>query len=208
MSETLTRERLLRRGYLLAVATVAWNILEGLIAVFAGARAESVALVGFGVDSFIETASGVVVGWRLRQELSGGSDEHAERVERKASRIAGALLLFLALYIVVDGGRRLAGFGAKAEESVLGMALTAVSLVLMPLLAWGKLGTAKGLSSRALRADAYETVTCAWLSLTTLAGLVLNAVLGWWWADPLAALALVPLIVREGWEGWKGKEDD
>ena len=117
--------------------------------------------------------------------------------------MAGTLLLLLAVYIVVDAGRRLLGFGAEAERSILGIALTAVSLVVMPFLGWAKLRTARRLGSGALRADAYETIACAWLSLTTLAGLVLNATLGWWWADPLAALCLVPLIVREGLEGWK-----
>ena len=208
MSAIAPREALLRRGYLLALATVAWNIFEGVVAILAGTRAQSVALVGFGVDSFIETASGLVVGWRLRQELIGGPGGDAEAVERKASRIAGGLLLLLALYIVVDAGRRLAGFGERAEGSVLGIALTAVSLALMPLLGRAKLRTAEGLKSRALRADAFETIACAWLSLTTLAGLVANAALGWWWADPLAAFALVPLIVREGWEGWKGPEEN
>jgi divalent metal cation (Fe/Co/Zn/Cd) transporter len=203
-----SRERLLRRGYILAVATVGWNVVEGVVAIAAGAAAGSVALLGFGVDSFIETASGVVVGWRLRQELRGASGERAAAVERKAARVAGALLLLLALYVLVDAGRRLLGFGGKAEESFLGIVLTAISLALMPLLGWAKLRTARGLSSRALRADAYETITCAWLSLTTLAGLVLNAALGWWWADPLAALGLVPLIVREGWEGWKAEGED
>jgi divalent metal cation (Fe/Co/Zn/Cd) transporter len=203
-----SRERLLRRGYILAVATVGWNVVEGVVAIAAGAAAGSVALLGFGVDSFIETASGVVVGWRLRQELRGASGERAAAVERKAARVAGALLLLLALYVLVDAGRRLLGFGGKAEESFLGIVLTAISLALMPLLGWTKLRTARGLSSRALRADAYETITCAWLSLTTLAGLVLNAALGWWWADPLAALGLVPLIVREGWESWKGEEEE
>jgi divalent metal cation (Fe/Co/Zn/Cd) transporter len=103
-------------------------------------------------------------------------------------------------YIVIDAGRRLLGFGAEAQESKLGIALTAVSLVVMPLLGWVKLRAAASLSSGALRADAYETITCAWLSLTTLLGLILNAAFGWWWADPLAALAIVPLALREGLE--------
>jgi divalent metal cation (Fe/Co/Zn/Cd) transporter len=190
---------------LLAGATVAWNLLEGILAVVAGVLASSVALIGFGVDSFVETASGAVVGWRIRAELAGGDDEEgAETLERRAARVAGALLLALAVYIVLDAGRRLLGYGAEPHESVIGIVLTAVSLVVMPLLGWAKLRTARALRSGALRADAYETITCAWLSLTTLLGLVLNAALGWWWADPLAALAIVPLAVREGLEGWRG----
>jgi cation diffusion facilitator family transporter len=199
------RARWLKRGLLLEILTLAWNVVEGVIAVGAGAVSGSVALIGFGIDSFVETASAAVVGWRLREELRGQQQEAAERIERTASRIAGALLLVLAAYIAIDAGRRLIGFGEEARPSLIGILLTAVSLVVMPFLGWAKLRTARALNSRALRADAYETIACAWLSLTTLAGLVLNAWLGWWWADPLAALCLVPLIVREGLEGWRGE---
>jgi cation diffusion facilitator family transporter len=205
----LVREQLLRRGVWLEVATVGWNVLEGVIAVAAGALASSVALIAFGVDSFVETTSGAVLWWRLRAELTGGDDpEHLERIEHRAARMTGAILLALAVYIVIDAGRRLLGLGEEAQESRLGIALTAVSLVVMPLLGWVKLRTAGALGSRALRADAYETIACAWLSLTTLGGLVLNAALGWWWADPVAALAVVPLVVREGLEGWRGEGDE
>ena len=195
--------RLLRTGFRLEVFTVSWNVLEGVIAAAAGVLAGSVALIGFGVDSFIETASGAVVGWRLYTELRGRSARRIERAERRASRIAGALLLFLAAYILVDAGRRLLGFGGRAEQSLIGIVLTAVSLVVMPVLGWAKLRAARSLGSSALRADAYETIACAWLSLSTLTGLTLNAILGWWWADPLAALFLIPLIVREGLEGFQ-----
>lgn len=198
----------LRRGVRLEAFTVGWNVLEGLIAVAAGAAAGSIALVGFGVDSFVETTSGVVVGLRLRDELRGRSREHAEQLERRAARVAGLLLVVLAAYVLLEAGRRLLGFGAQARESPVGIALTAVSLVVMPLLGRAKLRTAAALGSRALRADAFETVACAWLSLTTLVGLALNALLGWWWADPAAALALVPLIVREGLEGLRGEEHE
>jgi len=201
-----TRRALLKRGLWLEAATLAWNVIEGVIAVIAGLLSGSVALIGFGVDSFIETTSAAVVGWRLHVESRGSSPEATERIERVSSRIAGALLLALAAYITVDAGRRLLGWGREAETSIVGIALTAVSLVVMPFLGWAKLRTAAGLGSRALRADAYETITCAWLSLTTLAGLSLNALFGWWWADPLAALGLVPLIVREGLEGLRADD--
>ena len=108
----------------------------------------------------------------------------------------------------MDAGRRLFGFGSVAEESRLGIVLTAISMIIMPVLGWAKLRTAVALHSGALRADAYETITCSWLSLTTFLGLALNAAFGWWWADPLAALAIVPLAVREGLEGWRGEHDD
>lgn len=193
----------------LEIATVAWNVIEGIIAVAAGLLASSVALIGFGVDSFVETASGAVVGWRLCAELtSRGDEEHIELVEQRAGRIAGTLLLGLAAYIVIDAGRRLLGFGEEARESTIGIVLTAVSSVVMPGLGWIKLRTASALRSGALRADAFETIACSWLSITTLAGLILNAALGWWWADPLAALAIVPLVVREGLEGWRGECHD
>ena len=210
INSTTQTERLalLRRGQLLEAATVGWNLLEGIVAVSAGALASSVALIGFGIDSFVETVSGAIVAWRLLSELHGRADKAGVgALERRAGRIAGALLLGLASYIAIDAGRRLLGFGAEARESVLGIALTAISLVVMPLLGRAKLRTASALGSGALRADAYETITCAWLSLTTLTGLVLNAALGWWWADPVAALVIVPLVVREGIEGWRGEHD-
>jgi len=200
------RHDLLRRGLLLEIATVLWNVVEGVVAVAAGTVSGSVALIGFGIDSFVETASAVVVGWRLNAELRGRSSEAGERTEQIASRIAGVLLLLLAAYITIDAGRRLLGFGAEARESLIGILLTSVSLVVMPFLGWAKLRTAAALNSRALRADAYETIACAWLSLTTLVGLALNASFGWWWADPLAALCLVPLIVREGLEGLREED--
>jgi divalent metal cation (Fe/Co/Zn/Cd) transporter len=199
-----SREADLRRGFLLEVLTVAWNVVEGIIACVAGMLAGSVALVGFGIDSFIETTSGVVVGWRLREEQLGRSADHVERIEKRAARIAGGLLLLLAAYLLLDAASRLLGYGDRPRESFAGLILTGVSLVVMPILGRAKLKTARALGSGALRADAYETITCAWLSLTTLVGLILNATLGWWWADPLAALVLVPLLVREGLEGWRG----
>jgi cation diffusion facilitator family transporter len=205
----MDRTAILRRGVLFEAASVGWNIVEGVIAIAAGAPASSVALIGFGIDSFVETASAAVVGWRLRAELTDDpDDERVERLERGTGRIAGALLLGLAGYIVIDAGRRLLGFGTEARESVVGIVLTTVSSIVMPLLGWAKLRVARALGSGAMRADAYETMACSWLSLTTLAGLLLNAVFGWWWADPLAALAIVPLVVREGLEGWRGESAD
>ena len=191
------RHTLLRRGVLLEALTIGYNTLEGLVAIAAGVAAGSVALTGFGADSVIEVTSGVVLWWRLRAEL--GAPPLGPSVERRASRLAGALLLLLAGYLLVESGHRLLS-GARPEASVIGIVLTSVSLIVMPLLARAKLRTAAALDSRALRADAHETIVCAWLSLTTLAGLLLNAVLGWWWADPAAALSMLPLIVREGLE--------
>jgi divalent metal cation (Fe/Co/Zn/Cd) transporter len=199
------RTPLLRWALLLAIATVIWNVIEGGVAVGAGTVSNSIALLGFGIDSFVETASGAVLAWRLLAELRARSPDRAEQVERRAARLAGGLLLALAVYILIDAGRRLAGFGQEPSESIVGIVLTAISLMIMPVLGWAKLRAAQRLASRALRADAYETITCAWLSLTTLVGLVLNATLGWWWADPVAALVMVPLIVREAREAWEGE---
>jgi divalent metal cation (Fe/Co/Zn/Cd) transporter len=128
-------------------------------------------------------------------------------VEARAARGAGALLLALGAYLFIDAVRRLAT-SDRPDVSLLGIALTALSLIVMPLLARAKLRAAAALGSRALRADAHETIVCAWLSFTTLAGLALNAALGWWWADPLAALAMLPLIVREGIEALRGDADE
>lgn len=201
----LERRQSLKKGLWLESFTIVWNVLEGLIAIGAGLMANSVALVGFGVDSFVETTSAAVLLWRLRGELHSKELEHAEQVERKAGRIAGSLLLVLAAYIVVDAVRRLVGYGENAEGSGIGLVLTGISLVVMPVLAWQKLKTAKELDSKALRADAYESITCVWLSVTTFIGLGLNAWLGWSWADPVAALLVVPLVVREGLEGLRGE---
>jgi cation diffusion facilitator family transporter len=202
------RSKQVRKGFFLSLFTVVWNIIEGIVAVTSGIMAGSVALVGFGFDSFIESASGITVGWRFSYEMGGRSREKTERAELAASRITGSLLLILALYLAIDSCRRLFGFGLEPNPSRIGMALTAISLIIMPILAKAKLKLAGRLGSRALRADAYETIACAWLSLTTLAGLILNAIFGWWWADPVAALVLVPLIVREGIESLRGECDE
>lgn len=199
--------KLVRAGFYLSVFTVAWNLLEGFIAVIFSFFSGSVALLGFGVDSFIESTSGIIVGWRFFYELKGRRQEQIERVETLAARLAGTLLLVLAIYLLVDSLRRILGFGREPDPSLVGIILTAISLVIMPILAQAKIKTARKLKSKALHADAYETIACAWLSATTLAGLLLNAAFGWWWADPVAALVLVPLIAREGIEGIRGDED-
>jgi len=201
----LGREAALRQGITLEGVTVGYNALEGLVAIGAGIAAGSVALTGFGIDSVIEVTSGALLWWRLRAEL--GLAPLGPTVERRAARGAGFLLLALGLYIVTDSVRVLAT-GNHPESSPIGIGLTVVSLIVMPLLARGKLRVAASLGSRALRADAHETIVCAWLSATTLLGLGLNAVLGWWWADPVAALAMLPLIVREGLEAWRGENED
>lgn len=204
-NSSISREQLLRRGLLLQTLTITWVLTEGIVCLAAGVLARSVALIGFGVDSLIETTSAVVVGWRLLREKQGADAESLKIIEERASKIAGSLLMLLALYVTFESGRRLLGFGEKAEESWIGIALTAVAVIGMPLLAKAKMRTAEALNSKSLRIDAVETAACAWLAVTTLIGLVANTLFHWWWADPLAGLVLVPFLIREGLEGLRGE---
>lgn len=208
MAVSLTRGALLRRGLLLEYLTVGWNIVEGLIAVAAGLMSGSIALVAFGVDSFVETISGLVLIWRLRTEERGQLDEVAlERVERRAEVLVGVAFLILAAYVAFESVRTLLAAEAP-EASPIGIILTAVSIVVMLWLARAKRETGEALGSRALIADSKQTRACWYLSAVALAGLALNAVLGWWWADPIAALAIAVLLVREGREALSGEDDD
>jgi divalent metal cation (Fe/Co/Zn/Cd) transporter len=205
-SGSAERVRLLRNAEKLSAFTVAYNTLEGMLAITAGLLAGSAALLGFGFDSVIEVTSAGVLWWRLCSERLGRSTDSEEKAERRASRIAGVLLLLLACGILGESARQLA-FGHHPDVSVVGMLLTILSAVVMPVLARRKLSVAAKLGSRALRADAHESLACAWMSGTTLLGLALNASLSWWWADPAAAVLLVPLIAREGWEAWHGDDN-
>jgi cation diffusion facilitator family transporter len=199
------RRALIKKGLGLTIFTVAWNVIEGVIAITAGVLANSVALISFGIDSFVESTSAGVLSWRLSHELNNDSTESAERAEKLAAKIAGSILLLLAAYIVIDAGRRLFGFGGEAEKSWLGIGLTIISVVVMPFVARAKLKVAAAINSRALRADAMETLACTWLSIATLAGLGLNMAFGWTWADPVSALLIVPLVIKEGMEGLRGE---
>ena len=188
----------LRKGLRLEVFTVGWNAAEAIIAIVAGLVAGSVALVGFGLDSIIESISGVALYHRLRGELHG-DDERNEARERRALLFVGVSFLLIAAYVFYEA---VTGLWRKEipEHSTAGIALAVISLVVMPVLGWMKLQTGRELESRALVADAKETFVCAYLSLALLLGLGLNALFGWWWADPVAGLAMLPLIVHEGWE--------
>lgn len=199
------RRAALRRGWWLALLTIVWNVAECAIAVWAGLLADSVALIGFGFDSLIETSSAVVAAWRVRAELCARENDSTEQAERVTARIAGTLLLLLAFGIAIESGRRLVTREFETVASPIGIALTSLSLVVMPILGRAKLRVAAAVGSRALRADAFETIACAWMSLTTLVGLAATAAWGWSWADLVAALVLVPLIVREGLEAFRGE---
>jgi len=202
---SLARPALLERAFLLEYATVGWNVLEGLVGIGAALAAGSIALLGFGVDSFVETASGAVLVWRLRAERGLHDDVALERLDQRAHRLVGWSLLLLAGYIGLDAA--LALWRREAPQpSWVGIALTSVSLVAMAWLARAKRSTAVALGSRALAADSFQTSACFWLSIVTLSGVGLNALFGWWWADPLAALAMTPLLLREGREAWRGED--
>jgi divalent metal cation (Fe/Co/Zn/Cd) transporter len=195
---------LLRRALRLVAVTLAYNVIEAGVAVWAGMAAGSIALLSFGLDSVIECAAAAVLLWRLTVELKGRDPNAIEAAERRSYRFVGATFLALAAYVLVEAVLTLTS-GDHPQPSTAGIVLAAVSLAVMPLLAWAKLRTASGLGSAALKAEAKETLACAYLSFTLLVGLALNSALGWWWADPVAALAMVPWLVREGMEGIRGE---
>lgn len=198
----------LRRGLRLAYLTVGWNLVEGFVAVGAGIAAGSIALIGFGVDSFVETISGVVIIWRLMAETRGRHDDEAmARIEQRAERTVGIAFLLLAAYVGFESVRTLISQEAP-DASPVGIALTAVSIVVMLWLARAKRRIGEALGSRAMLADAQQTYACWYLSVVTLAGLALNAVFGFWWADPVAALGITVLLVREGIEALRGEEEE
>jgi len=194
----LSRENSLRRGRLLEYLTLAWNLVEAVVAVGSGVLAGSTALVGFGVDSIIESISGAVLLWRLREGVGG------EAREEMALRLVGISFLLLAAWVGWDALGSLWKYEAP-EESLVGIGLAALSLIVMPVLARAKRKVAVELGSRALEADSRQTDLCAYLSAILLVGLGLNALFGWWWADPVAGLAMVPIIGREGVNSLKGQ---
>jgi divalent metal cation (Fe/Co/Zn/Cd) transporter len=206
MSQTnaLERPAVVLRGRRLEYFTIVWNTLEGLVALVSGILAGSISLVGFGIDSFIEVTSGSVLLWRM----SVDSNVHRrETNEKRALRIVAACFLLLSAYIAYDSISDLWSKRAP-EHSVAGIILACASLVVMPLLSRAKRKVGRALGSAAMHADAKQTEFCTYLSAILLAGLLLNAFFGLWWADPLAALIMVPIIAKEGIEGVQGKACD
>jgi len=203
-SATLERPAAVRRGRRLEYFTIGWNALEGLVAVVAGAIAGSISLVGFGIDSFIEVISGSVLLWRMSVDADV---PRRERNERRALRIVGVCFLLLAAYIAYESALDLRSRRAP-EHTIPGIVLACVSLVVMPLLSRAKRKVGRALGSAAMHADAKQTEFCTYLSAVLLAGLLLNALFGLWWADPVAALIMVPIIAKEGIEGLQGKACD
>jgi divalent metal cation (Fe/Co/Zn/Cd) transporter len=199
MSEDARRVPALHRGLQLEWLTIGWCALEAGGSLFAGVRARSVALVGFGADSVIEMLAALVVLRRLRAEVRRASQREIERQEHQALRLVGLSFLLIGAYVAYDAARTLWEHHAP-ERSVIGVVIAACALIVMPALAVWKLRIGHALESGALVADAKETFACAWLSGTLLVGIGFNLILGWWWADPVAALVMVPLLIREGRE--------
>jgi len=201
METVLDRRAVALRGRHLEYFTIAWNTVEGLVAVVAGALAGSISLVGFGIDSFIEVTSGAVLLWRM---VVDADVRKREQNEKLSLRIVGGSFLALAVYVGYESVSDLL-IGKAPEHSIPGIVLACVSLVLMPLLSRSKKRVANELGSSAMHADAKQTDFCVYLSAILLLGLLLNAVLGWWWADPAAALIMVPLITKEGVAAMQGE---
>lgn len=191
------RANLEKTALWLAYATIAWNTIEAVVAIGSGIAAGSVALVGFGLDSVVEVGSALVVAWQFR----GISDER----EARALRLIAISFFVLAAYIAFDSARALLG-GDRAETSIAGIVIAALSLVVMPLLAWAKRRTAVALGSRTVAADGRQTMLCTYLSAVLLVGLALNALFGWWWADALVALVIAGVAANEGREAWRGDD--
>lgn len=187
-----------RNGRRLEILTLAWNLIEAVVSIAAGIRAGSTALIGFGVDSAIESASGATLLWRLQEGDAG------ESREKLALKLVGVSFLLLAGYIGYESVDALIG-REPPDASIVGIVIAALSLLVMPWLARRKRAVAAVLESRALVADSRQTDLCAYLSAILLGGLLLNALFGWWWADPVAALIMVPIIAREGVEAARGE---
>jgi divalent metal cation (Fe/Co/Zn/Cd) transporter len=198
---TLDRQTMAKRGIRLSYFTIAWNSLEGLVAVVAGTVASSISLVGFGIDSFIEVISGTTLLWRMTVDADA---QLRERNERLSLRIVGVCFFSLAVYVAYESCSDFITRKAP-EHSIPGIILACISLVVMPILSRAKKKVGYKLRSAAMNADARQTDFCVYLSAILLGGLLLNAVLGWWWADPAAALIMVPIIAKEGLDGIRGK---
>ena len=195
------RSTMARRGRRLEYFTISWNVLEGVVAIVAGWAAASISLLGFGIDSFIEVKSGAALLWRMSVDADV---RRRERNERLALRVVGLCFIALAAYVAFESISHLVRRQAPGH-SIPGIVLACVSLVVMPLLARAKRRVGSALGSAAMHADAKQTDFCVYLSAILLCGLLLNALFGLWWADPVAALVMVPIIGKEGFEGVRGK---
>lgn len=189
-----------KKALYLEYFTVGYNILEGVASITAGLMAGSIALVGFGLDSAVESASGGVLIWRLKKH-GHISEEEEERVEKRAVRLIGVSFFLLGAYILYEAAEKLY-LREAPEPSLFGIVIAVLSIIIMPLLARAKLATARKIKSRSLEADSHQTIICSLLSVALLFGLGLNYLFGLWWADPVAALVIVVFIIREGVEAF------
>ncbi|TQN43117.1 cation efflux family protein [Blastococcus colisei] len=192
-----TRRRLGRRAQLLAGASVSYNVVEAVIAITAGVAAGSVALIGFGLDSIVEVSSGLIILWQFRHRLP-------ESRERTALRLMALSFFALAGYVTFESVRALVS-GTEPKSSMVGIGLAIASLIVMPFLSWAQRRTGRALGSNAVVADGTQTLLCTYLSAVLLVGLILNATLGWGWADPVAGLVIAAVAVKEGLEAWRGE---
>ena len=192
----LTSTELSRRARQLAWATIAWNVIEAVVAITAGAAASSIALVGFGLDSTVEVLSAVVILWQLH----GLAEDRERRALRLIAVSFFALAVYVTVQVIVDLSSR-----AEPDSSPVGIGLAVASLIMMPILAGAKRRTGRAMGSSTVVADSNQSKLCAYLSAILLGGLLLNASVGWWWADPLAAFAIAVLAVNEGREAWRGE---
>jgi cation diffusion facilitator family transporter len=199
------RHTLVKRGLHLEYLTVGWNLVEGFVSVAIALVAGSVALLGFGIDSFVEMTSGLILIWRLRAERYVQDREQIERLDQRAHKLVGLSLFLLAGFVVFEATKALIT-AERPEPTVAGIIITSLSLAVMWWLARAKRRAARALGSRALEADSFQTTACFWLSLIALAGIALNATLGWWWADPVAALGMTYFLAKEGREAWRGED--
>jgi len=202
-AQNAVRNGLVRHGIALEIFTLSWTTVEAAVAVVAGIAAGSVALMAFGIDSAIEFAAALVVLQAFRAEQAGRS----ESGELRALRVIGVTFFLLAAYIFADAAYTLIT-ASRPDTSVVGVAVCAAALLVMPSLALMKRRTGSALGSHMLLADAAESLFCAYLSATVLVGLLMNIAFGWWWADPVAALAVVPLVVKEGLEALEEDDDE
>ena len=198
-------EPLLRRAFWLVVCTMAYNLLEAFVGLWAGIRAESVALVGFSLDSVIEISAGAIVAWRLYVRMGDTVSGKSGAGEVGAKRFVAGTFFALSAYVLWQSVLQLST-GSHPQEPVVGIILAGVSLGVMPVIAGAKIRVARKLRSKALEAEAKETLACAYLSFTLLLGLVCTAVFDWWWADSVAALVMIPWLVHEGKEGFAKEE--
>lgn len=201
----MTRSDLLRKARGLEWLTLGWNVVEGIIAIGAAVAAGSVVLLGFGIDSFVECASSIVLLWRLYAERGDTERDRIERIDRVAHRLVGISLFALAAYVLFDASKAL-WLEEHPDTSTVGLVLTGISVPAMLQLSRVKRRVAAALESRALEADSFQTSACMWLSVIALVGAGANAALGLWWADPVAALGMTYFIAKEGREAWRGED--